>query len=151
MNPDRKGGQVMLAGYLNGATYKWGGEGVDIPDLPNYSKNEAVKDYNSCSNTDKIAAWNYPAGLAARGVSNNGKKWCLPAAGVLDSLYKNLAAYNKAVNVSGGIPIQGDERLWSSTEYNHLSAWLLETSSGTFYNYDKKTTLNARVRPVFEF
>ena len=68
----------------------WLTEDVDISSLPNYtSREKAMKDYDSCGNTDKIVAQGnastYPAAWEARIYATTSApkgKWRLPAADI---------------------------------------------------------------------
>ena len=75
----------------------------NIKTLPDLDAKGAIKDFESCLNTDKIMAEGdetlYPAAGAARnyvapGAPETKGKWCLPAAGVFVSLYNNLSRIN---------------------------------------------------------
>lgn len=99
---------------------------VDVPDLKNYtSKEEVIKDYDSCGNTGKIMTYAkffenlfrehnrtfvnfdnpellsmFPAAEMTRNyapTSATKGKWCLPAAGVLNNIYNNREAINAAL------------------------------------------------------
>ncbi len=107
----------------------------NIKTLPDLDAKGAIKDFESCLNTDKIMAEGdetlYPAAGAARnyvapGAPETKGKWCLPAAGVFVSLYNNLSRINTGLRNIEGIPFidlrVGEraptdyEHLWSSTE-----------------------------------
>ena len=107
VNDNGVGGQIMAPWPIdangnknssNSTTMTWGGYGTDISSLPNYtSSSSASTDYDSCGNTDKIvAAGNastYPAAWATRRYAPTPAtkgKWCLPAAGIMMNIYKNI-------------------------------------------------------------
>ena len=120
---------------------------IDIPDLPNYeTEEEAIKDFDSCGNTRKIFAFAnkfiaedyksetpsnlYPV-LADESV--DGTEWCVPAAGVLNSIKNNLSKINSSLLAIGDEVIQGctsssciGYTFWSSTEYNNYEVWYLQ-------------------------
>lgn len=127
---------------------------------------EAVEDYDACGNTQKILqAGNskiYPTAWAVaeyvpNGASETKGKWCLPSAGILNSLYTNLNAINNAISKVGGTQLTGDnEHIWSSSEYSSNHAWYfctLNVSSPGGVNWNRKDTnfSDYVVRPVIEF
>ena len=96
------GGWVMTIKPIQ-SSIMWGGYGTNISSLPDYTSwSSAAKDFDSCGNTDKIRAQGnsskYPAAWAAYNYQPSGtptgKRWCLPAAGVINSLYNNLSTIN---------------------------------------------------------
>lgn len=126
---------------------------------------QAINDFNSCVNTQKIVqysdAYHYPAAWAAFNYTpdaapeTNGL-WCLPAAGVLHSLYNNLKNINNTFFLLNGIQLkEHDEYIWSSTAYNSHYAWFFK-----IYGYGGLSTegegdytigSNSSVRPVIAF
>lgn len=137
----------------------WSTEFTDIPALPNYtSQSTASADFNSCSNTDKIVAQDfsstYPAAWAARKYAPTTEtkgKWCLPAAGVMTSIYNNQSAVKEGISKLGGIPYPSCY-MWSSSEYGSFHSWYLciKDSHGLSYTGSKAYT-TVSVRPVIEF
>ncbi|MBP3418830.1 MAG: hypothetical protein J6L67_06840, partial [Alphaproteobacteria bacterium] len=143
----------------NSTTLYWLTEDVDISSLPNYtSREKAMKDYDSCGNTDKlVAAGNasvYPAAWAARKyapTSATKGKWCLPAAGIMTNIYNNQNAIQTAISKVGGVSYPSC-CTWSSSEYSSTNAWQsnLIYSYGLYnYLYDKYSS--QFVRPVLAF
>lgn len=147
VNPDGVGGQVMTAWPIdkNGnksssyVSIYWSTEYVDITSLPNYTSYQtAMKDYDSCGNTDKIIAQGssstYPAAWAARSYAPTPEtkgKWCLPAAGVISSWYNNRSAIDTAISKLGGKTLgSNDDHHWSSSEDSNYDAWGLCTGDG---------------------
>ena len=142
---------------------EWGGYGTDISSLPNYTSwSKAAKDFDSCGNTDKIRAQGnsskYPPAWVAYNYQPSGtptgKRWCLPAAGVLNSLYNNLSTINTAIGKAGGTKLEDDnERIWSSSEYDYSYAWLFWTDStgGLIYLDKGESYFGGSVRPVLAF
>ena len=145
----------------------WGGFGTNISSLPDYTSWSAVvKDFDSCGNTDKIRAQGnsskYPAAWAAYNYQPSGtptgKRWCLPAAGVINSLYNNLSTINTAIGKAGGTKLVNDnEHIWSSSEYNSNGAWFFCTDTGAgsgglgYYNKYGDYSNGVVVRPVLAF
>ena len=144
----------------------WGGNGIDILSLPNYSsREEAMTDYDACGNTLKIietgTSSSYPAAYAAinyspsTAISTKGK-WCVPSAGMFFSLNENLDKINSAMSKIGGKPtsIYGAyESIWSSTEASAEHAWgfCIDECQGLLTvskHYDTKEHV---VRPVLPF
>ena len=116
----------------------WGLYGTNISSLPDYTSwSSAAKDFDSCGNTDKIRAQGdsstYPAAWAAYNYQPSGtptgKRWCLPAAGVINSLYNNLSTINTAIGKAGGTKLD-NEHILSSSEYNSDYVWVFCTEHG---------------------
>ena len=143
----------------------WSTEYVNVPGITSTTIwSTAAKDFDSCGNTDKIRAQGnsstYPAAWAAYNYQPSGtptgKRWCLPAAGVINSLYNNLSTINTAIGKAGGTKLVNDnEHIWSSSEYNNDRAWIFCTdggaaSGGLSSNY-KDYDFNFVVRPVLAF
>ena len=135
----------------------WSTENVDISNLPNHSDwKTSMIDFNSCSNTDKILkqgnASTYPAAYAARKYAptiGTKDKWCLPAAGVMTSIYNNQKAIKAGIDKIGGKEFPSC-CTWSSSEGASNSAWF------SFYTQTGGVTYNPKsnphlVRPVLEF
>ncbi len=144
-------------------SYQWSTEYVDIPDLFNYSS-EPTNDFDSCENTKTVIDYSYkqygdsaykyyPAfwqvyNYAPSSMPETKGKWCLPAGGVLNSIYQNKTAIDQSLTRINKENI-GSGYWWSSSEYSSSTAWSWLASSGVFpygikdYNY--------YVRPVIEF
>ena len=144
-------------------SYYWSIGYVDISGLTNYnSVSTAATDYASCANSKIImAAGNkskYPAVWAVNEYSTEGTKagdWCLPAAGILNSYYKNQTAINTGFSRAKGTAFSVVDNTWSSTEYSGEFAWY---SNFNAYNgllaqsdYNSKKGYSKEVRPVLEF
>ena len=116
-------GQAMAMQDLE--NMRWSNEEIDIPNLTNYDSNSnAAKDFNSCSNTQKIIkagdANQYPAAWAAVNYAPNEApatkgKWCLPAAGVALAMNEH---YDK---VNSGL-ITGNWK-HTSSEFDNAQTW----------------------------
>ena len=142
----------------------WGNYGTDISSLPNYTSwSSAIKDFDVSGNTTKIiqtgSSNNYPAAYAALNYAPSAAptskgKWMLPTAGILNSLYTNLNAINNTISKLGGTQLMNDhEPIWSSSEYDLSSAWIVGTGKGrNGVNYSRKSdTVERYVRPVIAF
>ena len=146
----------------------------DLYDLPNYSSwQEAKNDWDSCGNTEKIVAATDEREYQAAWLAYNyrpegtpeGKHWCLPAAGVFQSISNNLDAINHGYYKMG-------QRILSSTSddrTNEISVWTsTEVDAGDVFHFnpiymfphkgDKEYsstwlhyTTYRKVRPVLEF
>ena len=157
------GGWVMTIKPIQSSII-WGGYGTNISSLPDYTSwSTAAKDFDSCGNTDKIRAQGnsskYPAAWAAYNYQPSGtptgKRWCLPAAGVINSLYNNLSTINTAIGKAGGTKLVNDnEHIWSSSEYSNYRAWVFCTGhgagSGGLSDYLRNSYYTV-VRPVLAF
>lgn len=131
---------------------------------------EIIKDYDACNNTRKLIqagdASKYPAAWAAYEYApptapETKGKWCLPAAGMLSSLFLNLNVINNAISKLGGTKLTNDnEHIWSSAsnEYGD-NGWVFcrdrNVSGAGVYIYGKNTDYHAglseTVRPVLVF
>ena len=150
-------GQVMALNSIG--NYKWGGYGSDISTLQNITSiSVASQDVASCENTQKIiAAGNkstYPAVWAAheyKTVGTEAGDWCLPAAGIMTSIYNNMELVNIGYDLVSGSKIETNSNFWSSSEYVSYGVWYAAFSNdyglGNGYNKDN----NNEVRPVLEF
>ena len=124
---------------------------------------EAIEDYNACGNTQKILQAGdskvYPTAWAVaeyvpNGASETKGKWCLPSAGIFNSLYTNLNVINNGISKLGGTQLSNDkENIWSSTEYRYSSMWLFSTGTTASYQGGIIISMNNTnyVRPVIEF
>ena len=149
-------------------TFAWGTENKNISNLPNSTSYAAAsKDYDSCGNTTKIIAAGdkstYPAAWAAHEYKTAGTEagdWCLPAAGIFNSIYKNQEKINEGLIKAEGVEITN--KTWSSSEYNDKNVWYSEFSyeygisldvhdfNGSFSDGSLKNKKHP-VRPVFAF
>lgn len=133
----------------------WLTEDVDISSLPNYtSREKAMKDYDSCGNTDKIVAQGnastYPAAWAARKyapTSATKGKWCLPAAGIMTNIYNNQNAIQTAISKAGGVSYPSC-CTWSSSDRG-INVWFSILGGGLDHTTKDDTDLH--VYPVLEF
>ncbi len=167
---DGCGQALALEGLGNLA---WSTEYVDIPDLFNYSS-KPINDFSSCENTRTVIDYSYkqygdsaykyyPAfwqvyNYAPSTMPETKGKWCLPAGGVLNSIYQNKAAIDQSLtrinkeNISGNV---WSSTWWSSSELDSYYAWYWYASSGEFSDYDRpyidNKTSNFYVRPVLAF
>ncbi len=141
-------------------SYYWSTEYVDISGLTNYtSEDTASQDYASCENSEIIRAQGdsstYPAVWATYNSSTEGTKvgdWCLPAAGIFTSYYKNQSVINTGFSRAGGTQFKTSTRAWSSSEYNSIRAW--NSRFSTSYGLEwlgKDYSYYGDVRPVIEF
>lgn len=90
----------------------WGGYGVDIPELQNYTNSSLVtEDFDVTGNMIKIIqagdSSTYPAAYAALNYApfvapSTKGKWALPTAGILYQLYVKLATINDTILALGG-------------------------------------------------
>lgn len=156
MKSNGTGGQVMTAKSLG--KYVWSTEDFDIDGIANYDTQlSATKDMDSCGNTNKIIAQGnssiYPAAWAAKNYAPTlGTKgmWCLPASGVMNSVYNNLDAIQTAVAALNGTSIPSC-CTWSSTERDSYTVWVLGLTLNYGMNFKVKPYDGFDVRPVFEF
>ena len=167
VNDNGVGGQIMAPWWIDasgnrsssGVGMAWGGYGTDISSLPNMtSSTQAEADFDSCGNTDKIvaagSASTYPAAWATRKyapTSTTNGKWCLPAAGIMMNIYKNINTIQTAIKKVGGV------------EYPYCCTWSSSTapSGGVWYSnfnisYNHGVVYEGLgggnyVRPVLEF
>ncbi len=146
-------------------SFVWSTEGVNIPDLSNYGSSPK-KDFSSCENTKIVIDYSYKHGdsaseyypafwavynYALSTMSETKGKWCLPAGGVLDSIYQNKSAIDQSLTRINRENI-GNAYWWSSSELNAVYAWYWYASSGNFYYYNNlNKNFNNYVRPVIEF
>ena len=150
------GGQALALNSLD-TKYAWGGYAL-ASGLPNLSSSEAVAtDFASCENSEIImAAGNsstYPAVWAAHEYSTEGTSagdWCLPAAGIFTSYYKNQEAVNTGFSRVNGTKFTTSTGAWSSSQYDSVDAWIafFGRSLGLI---DSNKRGNGEVRPVIEF
>ncbi len=149
------GGQALALNSLG--SYEWGGYGTDIPGLTYYdSVAAASQDVASCENSKKIMALGdnrYQAAWATNEYSTEGTSvgdWCLPAAGILNSLFFTYSSINYALRQAGGTRLEARPRLWSSSKLRSGHALF----SNFLYDYgldDFSTGFSLDVRPVIGF
>ena len=156
-------GQVMALGSIG--NYEWGPDDVDIPTLTNFTTDDSASyDLASCANTDRIlaAGGSYPAAVAAheyKTVGTEAGDWCLPAAGILTSIYNNMELVNIGYGLVSGTRIGKDIRIWSSSEYEDGRRYFalvsyFSTEAGSIGNYGvsgANKDESYEVRPVLEF
>ena len=150
--------------------YEWGPTSKD-ESLENYSTAaEASLDLDSCGNTAKIIATGdkstYPAAWVAHEYSTEGTNagdWCLPAAGIISSIYYHKQEVNMGLAYGNGTQFTKGTVAWSSSEYNKESAWSSRFNSnydnyglGTYhtngsYYSDSNKYADYDVRPVLAF
>lgn len=119
----------------------WGGYGIDITDLPNYTTaRDAVSDFNGYSNTQSIrntgGSNTYYAAYSSVVDFANG--WYLPAIGQLRVLYNSLPNVNITLQLVNGQPMfpisssysEYNNQIWylSSSENNASTIWVLKAS-----------------------
>ncbi len=103
----------------------------------------AITNFDACINTKRITQQGsysqYPAAWAAINYAPNSSpqtkgQWCLPAPGILNSLYTNLNTINNTISKLGGKQLTNDnEHIWSSSESNHAYAWAFCTGISDNY------------------
>ena len=153
-------GRVMSLNSIG--NYIWGGYGTDISTLQNFSSASAAsRDMASCENTDKIIAAGdkstYPAAWAAHEYKTEGTEagdWCLPAAGIMTSIYNNMELVNIGYGLVSGAEIETSSYIWSSSEYGNdgKRAWHSSFSDDYgLYSYSNYKNNSYEVRPVLEF
>ena len=150
----------------------WTTKYVDIPGLNNYTTARGFTDtQDSCSNTDIITAYGnssqYPAAWTAKNYkpagTPSGKTWCLPSAGLLNTINStNLSQINTGIATAGGNKLGTGtsyvfESIWSSSEYSNGYSWHLTVNSSNWsFGLSNNYTLvydksNMSVRPVLAF
>ncbi len=162
---DNCGQALALEGLGN---FSWPAEYVDIPNLPNY-ENEPLNDFSSCENTKTVIDYSYNQygeraseyypgfwkvyNYAPSTIPETKGKWCLPAGGVLNSIYRNKAAINQSLTKINKENINNDLHplLLSSSESDNGLIWTWEITSGNFscsYNTTYEYIIS---RPVITF
>lgn len=139
----------------------WGKKGADnIPLLPDYDISSAVMDFDSCENTQKIAAHGnnnqYPAAWRvvdyAPSVAPATKgKWCLPAAGVANLMMKNYNVIKTAITKAGGESLSASAGYWTSTETKCDTAFFWSYTHTELDHNDGTNNIEHNVRPIIEF
>ncbi len=149
-------GQAMALKSLG--DYQWSTEYADISGLTNYtSYSSASQDFASCENSAKIRTQGnsstYPAVWAAYNYTTTGTKvgdWCLPAAGIITSIYNNQSTINTGFSRANGTKFTDSTIAWSSSVYSYRSAWL-SLFTGSYGLGTTSKTYSHEVRPVLEF
>ena len=153
-------GQAMALNMVNnGAYYQWfvwTTEYLTVPREHYTSSSDASKDYASCENSAAIRATgnssNFPAAWAAYNYSTAGTKvgdWCLPAAGILTSIYNNQSTINTGFSRAGGTKFI-DNYVWSSSMARAGLVWYSFFYDSYGLNWDDDDRYN-NIRPVIEF
>ena len=149
------GGQALALKSIG--RYEWGGYGVTIPGIGFGNKWDAAADFNSCSNTETIlAAGNkdtYPAAWAAHEYSTEGTiagDWCLPAAGIFYSYFRNQAYLNQGFRKAGENDFSVGMTVWSSTPVGYNAYASFREDRDYWFKYYPKTD-SYEVYPVIEF
>ena len=150
------GGQAMALKSME--HYQWGTRNGEVAGLQNYlTTSDASQDYASCKNSQIIMAAGdkskYPAVWAAYEYSTEGTSagdWCLPAAGIITSIYNNQNEISTGFVRTIGTPFPTTTQVWTSSAYTSSSAWYSNFNannglSADFWYYDYE------VRPVIEF
>ena len=159
-------GQVMSLNSIGRYTWSKYGYGTDISTLRNLDwEDDVAQELASCENTAKIIAAGdkskYPAAWAAheyKTVGTNAGDWCLPAAGIMTSIYNNMELVNIGYGLVRGTQVETASNYWLSSEYDRDCAWHSNFSDYLGLSYERY--LNApdsgkykehEVRPVLEF
>lgn len=156
-------GQAMTAEPITRAV--WKPEGVQAP-LFDKNESEALQDYDSCGNTNIITnsgtAEMFPAAWAAKNYApatapETKGKWCLPAAGILSSVYYQRSIINKSFPKVGGVAIvNAKEKILSSTRFSFAAIWYYCSNDEFACAYDNGLNpmvmrVADAIRPVIEF
>ena len=152
------GGQAIALNKVGETNYYWSTESGVVFGLSQYTSNSAAsQDYASCKNSQIIMAAGdkskYPAVWAAHEYSTEGTSagdWCLPAAGIITSIYNNQNEISTGFVRTIGTPFPTTTQVWTSSAYTSSSAWYSNFNannglSADFWYYDYE------VRPVIEF
>lgn len=162
VNPNGIGGQAISPKPIDSSYYWSDTPFYNNPHSTKYSSVLSAKnDFKSCVNTDTtildlrtvkqaaIMALTYSPDEAPN------TKWCLPAAGVLNSLFLNRTAINSSISNLGGKTFANGDQLWSSSEQSMDYAWSLSYTvlSSTVTENIKPLRKDSiiQVRPVIEF
>ena len=138
--------------------YSWGEYGTDILTLNNFSSvSVAATDFQSCNNTTIINKYGkYPAAEEANEYETEGTdagNWCLPAAGIIANIKKNMSVINAGIVRAGGTPLRADFYIWSSSECNSEFAWHADFNNdyGLGNSFNRSDKVGLPVYPVLEF
>lgn len=148
----------------------WSNSRTDLSNLVNYTNEDsALNDYDSCGNTDIILTYidinkmDFPAAIAVRnyipaGTSKSKGKWCLPSAGIFNSINNHRTKIDTALTEAGGSPFETTyANYWTSSEHSAKGAWSWNSESKKFwdnaptYNSGGKDDSYYKVRPVINF
>lgn len=165
-NDSDKCGYAMTANPI-ATNIKWSSGNIEVSIETVTSWQTVIKNYNACANTQKIIKADdnskYPAAWAAYNYTPSAApetkgKWCLPAPGMLNSLYNNLNTINNTLSKLGGTKLTGDnEHIWSSLKYDSNRAWYFCTNAGAkqdglaYTDWASGTSAINVVRPVLPF
>ena len=132
---DNTGQHGWAVALEDAGSYKWGSNQSDTP-LPNYtSVRQAIQDLDGYNNTRIVRehSTNHPAFYAVD--FENG--WYVPTLGQWNYLYGNIVEVNAGLTIAGGTVFTSMSSwiYWSSVEYNHSGAWLMDSSGNLFYYY----------------
>ncbi len=163
ISQDGRCGQAMTAKPITSTI--WKPEEVQAP-MDDTNESEALQDYDSCGNTNIITNSGtpemFPAAWAAKtyapvAAPETKGKWCLPAAGVLSSVYYKRSVVNKSFSKAGGLAIvNAKEDLLSSTRFSYAAIWVYCSLDEFACAYDNGLNpmvmrVDGAVRPVIEF
>ncbi|MDO5386342.1 MAG: hypothetical protein Q4F75_03625 [Pseudomonadota bacterium] len=139
--------------------------GKDVVTTSNWKT--AINNFDSCGNTQTLTSKGsngiYPAAWAAVNYAPSAApatkgKWCLPAPGVLNSLYTNLSTVDYTLVTIGGEQfVDNSLNIWASSDYDNSDAWTLcatcdeGAKQGGLNNWMKWNAEGVYVRPVIEF
>ena len=135
--------------------YQWSTSAWYISTLPLYVQElDAARDFSSCENSKKLKERGnkneLPAVWVANEYSTEGTKsgdWCLPAAGIMTSIFNNKTIITTGLSRSSGV---GISRFWSSSRYSEYYIWTMDIDKN--YGILKLSMSNSQnVRPVLEF
>ena len=85
------------------------------------------------------------------------RRWYLPSAGEMYTIYRNFNDVQNALSVIGGQKLitsqnRGQYGYWTSTEYSNTSAWyMIYLDKGRLSKWGNKVSDKYRVRPVAKF
>ncbi len=155
-------GQALALEELG--NFIWSTEQVDIPDLPDYSS-APTNDFDSCENTKIVidysskqygnkASGYYHAfwwvyNYAPSTMPETKGKWCLPAGGILNSIYQNSYDINQSLIRLNKEAV--GSAYWSSSEYLNNDAWYWQANTISFFINITNKISKYNVRPVIEF
>ncbi len=112
---------------------------------------EASKDTKSCANTSKLSDVNIVNFINKyETAGTKAGDWCLPAAGIITSIYNNQSKINTGFSRAGGTQFTNSTYAWTSTSIQEGEM----LSSDFSQTYGLKSSFNTDVndfRPVIEF
>ena len=150
LNPDRLGGW-MVALNDQSSSCKWG-TNTDIPDLPNYTAQDAtlLTELDGKENTGIIRAYQNNSTTYAAGKVDFAHGWYLPSIGQLRILFGTLALIEPSLIAYGGSSL-GNDKYWSSTEQDAGNAKTLTAEQGAGFHSIWSKSSNAAVRAIHDF